>query len=122
MRMAQGGFRRKPDGYIHLNNFSNTKHSGILGAVYNICLDKDLQGQVEGELIRNAANWEYQKGELEGAAGSYHQDHEVWRFRKDFLKDEFKRAVLKVLHNNRKTASFELMRQLAADIGGLCGE
>ncbi|WYW04364.1 hypothetical protein Kurepalu2_00017 [Pseudomonas phage vB_PpuP-Kurepalu-2] len=87
MNIAQGNTRSKPDGFLHIQNFTVTKHSGMAGVVYIHILDAHQQSVVEGLLIERAISQAVEGEEL------HHFKHDVWRFRKDFLKANFKEVV-----------------------------
>lgn len=93
MNRAQGNTRQAPDGFLHIQNFTVTKHAGMAGVVYTHILDDHQKSLVEGLLIERAIS----KGE-----DLHHFKHGVWRFRKEFLKGNFKEVVhaaTKVMQN-----------------------
>ncbi len=102
MRMAQGGFRSKPDGYLHLWNFAATKASGLAGALFNYVMTQRHREIVESALIELAEK------QTDKGLAQFNDDHEVWRFRKEFLKANFKPVVYGTFKLIRKNAS-ELM-------------
>jgi shikimate kinase len=85
---AQGNTRQAPDGFLHIQNFTVTKHSGMAGVVYTHVLDDHQKSLVEGLLIERAIT----VGLLEGE-DLHHFKHGAWRFRKEFLKNNFKEVV-----------------------------
>lgn len=88
MNRAQGNTRQAPDGFLHIQNFTVTKHSGMAGVVYTHILDDHQKSLVEGLLIERAVSLTEAKG------GEYHHfKHGVWRFNKQFLKGNFKEVV-----------------------------
>ena len=88
MNLAQGNTRSMPDGYLHIQNFTVTKHAGMAGVVYIHILDAHQKGLVEGLLIERAVSLTEAKG------GEYHHfKHGVWRFNKQFLKHNFREVV-----------------------------
>jgi hypothetical protein len=88
MNRAQGNTRQAPDGFPHIQNFTVTKHSGMAGVVYTHILDDHQKGLVEGLLIERAISLS------ERCGGEYHHfKHGVWRFNKQFLKNNFKEVV-----------------------------
>lgn len=87
MKTAQGNTRSMPDGFLHIQNFTVTRHSGIAGLVYTSILDQNQKSVVEGALIELAIV------KAEQGAPLHHYKHETWRFRKDFLKKHFKSVV-----------------------------
>lgn len=99
MNRAQGNTRSNPDGFLHIQNFTVTKASGIAGAVWAYLLTQNQREIVELLLVERAKSRENHKGLPEGALVHWH--HATFRFRKDFLKDHFAVAVheaTKVMH------------------------
>lgn len=92
MNHAQGGNRSKPDGFLHIQNFTVTKASGMAGCVYVHILDDHQRHIVESILIERACALEEAAGP-EWTEAAHHFKHNVWRFRKSFLKQNFKSAV-----------------------------
>lgn len=92
MKRAQGGFRSMPDGFLHVQNFTVTKASGMAGCVYVHVLDDHQRHIVESILIERAVACEEAAGP-EWANAAHHFKHGQWRFRKAFLKNHFKQAV-----------------------------
>lgn len=88
MNLAQGNTRSAPDGFLHVQNFTVTKHAGMAGVVYIHILDDHQKSLVEGLLIERAIT----VSELDGEE-RHHFKHGVWRFRKDFLRNNFKEVV-----------------------------
>lgn len=88
MNRAQGNTRQAPDGFLHIQNFTVTKHSGMAGVVYTHILDDHQKSLVEGLLIERAISF----GNLKGVE-LHHFKHGVWRFRKEFLKEHFQKVV-----------------------------
>ena len=93
MRRAQGGFREKPDGYLHLNNFSHTVASGLAGVLYERVFTDRQREIVEKTLI-----------ELTGD-DDVHFKHEAYRFRKEFLVTHFKPVVYGTVRLLKKSAA-----------------
>lgn len=88
MNRAQGNTRQAPDGFLHIQNFTVTKHSGMAGVVYTHILDDHQRSLVEGLLIERAiSDGNHKDVEL------HHFKHGVWRFRKDWLKKVFREVV-----------------------------
>lgn len=88
MNRAQGNTRQAPDGFLHIQNFTVTKHSGMAGVVYTHVLNEDQRALVEGLLVQRAVTLE-----LTTSLEHFHFKHGVWRFRKEFLKNNFKEVV-----------------------------
>lgn len=107
MRIAQGGFRKKPDGFLHLNNFSHTQASGLAGVLYERVFTERQQEIVEKTLIELA-----RPKAIHGEAGGHDESvifkHDCFRFRKDFLTENFKPVVYGVLQLLRKSAGMML--------------
>lgn len=88
MNRAQGNTRQAPDGFLHIQNFTVTKHSGMAGVVYTHILDAHQQSLVEGLLIERAISHGNHKDVV-----NHHFKHGCWRFRKEFLKENFREVV-----------------------------
>ncbi|QJD54608.1 hypothetical protein PssvBMR1_gp15 [Pseudomonas phage MR1] len=88
MNYAQGKPRRLPDGFLHIQNFTVTKHSGMAGVVYTHVMSVAQREIVESLLIERAITFE----NIDGIT-RHHFKHGVWRFRKDFLKENFREVV-----------------------------
>jgi hypothetical protein len=88
MNLAQGNTRSMPDGFLHIQNFTVTKHAGMAGVVYIHILDAHQKGLVEGLLIERAISHGNHKG-----VENHHFKHGCWRFRKEFLKENFREVV-----------------------------
>lgn len=95
MRRAQGGFRKKPDGYLHLNNFSHVKASGLAGVLFERVFNERQQEIVEKALIEIAKGDECQ----------FNEHHNCYRFRKEFLVLHFKGVVYGTVRLLRKSAA-----------------
>jgi hypothetical protein len=94
MNRAQGNTRRAPDGFLHIQNFTVTKHAGMAGVVYTHILDAHQRSLVEGLLIEKACSdtcHQWNKGNIIDPI--HHFKHDVWRFRKDWLKENFREVV-----------------------------
>ena len=88
MNRAQGNTRSLPDGFLHIQNFTVTKAAGMAAVVYTHLLGEEQRGQVELLLVDRAR---YQ-GAYDGETYVHHK-HGVFRFRKDFLKENFQKVV-----------------------------
>lgn len=86
MRRAQGNTRSKPDGFLHVQNFTVTKAAGIAAAVWVHALDEHQRGLVEGILMELARDNPLK----------VHVKHGTIRFRKEFLQVNFEWAVFKL--------------------------
>lgn len=86
MNRAQGNTRSKPDGFLHVQNFTVTKAAGIAAAVWVHVFDDDQRALVEGILVKLA----------EGKTEKVHRKHDTVRFRKEFLQVNFEYAVFKL--------------------------
>lgn len=92
MNYAQGNTRSKPDGFLHIQNFTVTRSAGMAGCVWAYILNNDQRAAVEIALVERARVLEETAGsEWSGAA--HHHKHGAWRFRKSFLKTHFKEVV-----------------------------
>ena len=88
MNRAQGNTRSGPDGFLHIQNFTVTKASGMAGCVYVHVMTPNEQTAVEALLVSKAEVLT----ELTGVE-LCHFKHGVWRFKKTFLKENFAKAV-----------------------------
>lgn len=102
MRMAQGNTRSKPDGFLHLWNFSATKGSGLAGALFNYVMTERQRSIVENALIELAEKHSDPKDP------QWHLKHDTVRFTKEFLLANFKSVVYGTFKLFRRNAS-ELM-------------
>jgi hypothetical protein len=91
MNRAQGNTRSLPDGFLHIQNFTVTKHAGLAGVVYIHILNVDQQAVVQ-ELLRERAVSDWAHGGYQGDA-PVHYKHGQWRFSKAFLKKRFQPMV-----------------------------
>ncbi|BAO20686.1 hypothetical protein X917_gp20 [Pseudomonas phage PPpW-4] len=94
MNRAQGGTRSLPDGFLHIQNFTVTKASGMAGCVWAYILTEAQREIVELVLVERAESREAHKGFPEGTL--VHLKHDHFRFRKDFLKGNFRSVVHEV--------------------------
>lgn len=88
MNRAQGNTRQAPDGFLHIQNFTVTKHAGIAAVVWSHAFDDHQKGIVESLLIELACS--------NPVGDVHHFKHGAWRFRKEFLKVNFEWAVFKL--------------------------
>lgn len=88
MNRAQGGTRSLPDGFLHIQNFTVTKASGMAGCVYVHILTDNERTTVENLLVAHA-----QVLETKLDREICHFKHGQWRFDKRFLKENFKKVV-----------------------------
>lgn len=105
MNRAQGNGRAKPDGFLHLNNFSHVPRSGLAGAIYERVMTEKQRELVELTLLELA----------QGSGDKFHFKHNVWRFRKDFLIEHFSHVVYSVMRSIRKSASQEVSIAVARE-------
>lgn len=104
MRRAHGNGRAKPDGFLHLNNFSHVKQSGLAGVLYDRVMTEQQQELVELTLL-----------ELSQGSEFAHFKHEVWRFDKKFLRDHFKSVVYSVYRSIRKSPAQEVSMAISRE-------
>lgn len=97
MNRAQGNTRSSPDGFLHIQNFTVTKASGIEGAIWAYLMDPDQRLQVEQLLWGLGIALEQAAGVEHTGAAVRDDKHDCHRFRKAFLKNHFKAAVHEVL-------------------------
>lgn len=83
VHMAQGKMRSKPDGFLHLNNFSHIAASGMAGVLFERIFTERQQEIVGCTLLEIAGN----DPEI------VHFKHNVWRFKKEFLLEHFQSVV-----------------------------
>lgn len=86
-------YRKKSDGFLHLNNYAHSMRSGMAGVIYERMLTKSQQDNVQ-EFLFDLAE-----------ARQVMFKHNVWRFDIDFLNKEFKRIVYGYLQLIRKQPS-----------------
>lgn len=86
----QGGYRSKPDGYLHLNNFSHSTKSGLAGSLFERVFNSKQRETIEAILLE-LANQEMARQAV--FKQLYHYKHNVYRFDKQFLVDNFQRIV-----------------------------
>ncbi|NVZ18519.1 hypothetical protein HX794_02565 [Pseudomonas costantinii] len=104
MNLSQGNGRAKPDGFLHLNNFSHVRQSGLAGVLYERLMTVKQQELVELTLL-----------ELAGPGSNAHFKHEVWRFKKSFLKDHFIHVVYSVYRSVRKSPAQEISMAISRE-------
>lgn len=98
MKRAQGNTRSKPDGFLHIQNFTVTKAAGIAAAVWVHVFDDHQKALVEGILVELA----------EGNPLKMHVKHDTVRFRKAFLQVNFEYAVFKLCQAIRSNPAKDL--------------
>lgn len=81
--MTQGKPRSLPDGFLHLNNFSHVRQSGIAGCLFERVFTERQQEIVESALRLLARD----------DPKLVHHKHNVWRFNKEFLIENFAATV-----------------------------
>ncbi|CBZ41991.1 hypothetical protein PsPphi15_gp18 [Pseudomonas phage phi15] len=120
MNYAQGGTRALPDGFLHVQNFTVTKASGIEGAIWAYLMTPAMKLEVEQYLWSVAIALEQAAGVEHTGAAVRDDKHDCHRFRKAFLRIHFKYAVHEVLGKNNVSAVelfaqalFDSRRQLA---------
>lgn len=86
--IKQGGYRSKPDGFLHLNNFAHSMKSGMAGAIYERILTRKQQDTFCELMVELATSEMATQAEFKQL---YHFKHGVYRFDKDFLIQHFKR-------------------------------
>lgn len=104
MRLAQGNGRSKPDGFLHLNNYSHVRQSGLAGVLY-----ERLMTDKQRELCELTL--------LELAQGSLvaHFKHDIWRFSKSFLHTHFKSVVYSVYRSIKKSPAQEISMAISRE-------
>lgn len=82
-----------PDGFLHIQNFTVTKASGMAGCVWAYLLDDHQKATVESVLYERAKAIESAAGPEWAEAAVRSDKHDCLRFRKSFLQENFKEAV-----------------------------
>lgn len=93
---AQGVPRRLPDGLLHLQNFTVTKHSGMAGFLFAKVMTKAQQDIVELCLIQKLTKNGYCGYPPHQNVPTWNEAHGCHRFPKGFLKAQFKQTVYAV--------------------------
>lgn len=104
MRHAQGKPRAMPDGYLHLQNYSVTKASGMAGALFNYVMTERHKEIVEAALLELANKQDLKANSRPVAI----YKHDCWRFDKDFLSVAFKPVVYGTYKLIRRNASEQM--------------
>lgn len=117
-KKAQGNFRSRPDGWLHLWNFAATKPSGMAGALVNHILDDKQREIVEMVMVQRAMVIEQllatSHEELEEIQRDpnhpkrqvrFEEKHNCWRFRKQFLIENFKIVVYSSMYSVGRNAA-----------------
>lgn len=94
MNLAQGNTRSMPDGFLHIQNFTVTKHAGMAAVVYTHILDENQRETLVALLIEKASqdNLRAIRMGMESAE-RYHVRHGTVRFAKWWLKENFQKVV-----------------------------
>ncbi|WYW04219.1 hypothetical protein Kallioja_00021 [Pseudomonas phage vB_PpuP-Kallioja] len=96
MNLAQGVARKLPDGLLHIQNFTVTKHSGMAGFLYAKVMTKAQQEIVELALIQQLTKNGYCNYPSHQNVSTWSEAHGCHRFPKGFLKARFKPTVFAV--------------------------
>ena len=99
---AQGNGREMPDGYLHLNNYSHVMASGIAGSIFERVMSKRQQEIVERILLERCGHNVLSAEPVDGLNVIF--KHNVYRFRKTFLHENFKDVVYATLKASKKPA------------------
>lgn len=106
MRLAQGNGRAKPDGFLHLNNYSHVRQSGLAGVLFERLMTDKQRELVELTLLElcicSSKNVSMFK-------------HDVWRFHKDFLHEHFKSVVYSVYRSIKKSPAQEISMAISRE-------
>lgn len=111
MRRAHGNGRAKPDGFLHLNNYSHVNASGLAGVLYDRVMTDKQRELVELTLLELA---EPPSG-CEFSNELAHFKHDVWRFSKKFLHEHFKSVVYSVYRSIRKSPAQEVSMAISRE-------
>lgn len=109
---AQGVPRRLPDGLLHLQNFTVTKHSGMAGFLFAKVMTKAQQEIVELCLIQKLTRPGYFGVKPE----TWNEAHGCHRFPKGFLRAQFKPTVYAVYYALGKNAVDEMSSMVCKEI------
>lgn len=109
---AQGVPRRLPDGLLHLQNFTVTKHSGMAGFLFAKVMTNAQQEIVELCMIQKLTK----NGYCGVRPETWNEDHGCHRFPKGFLKAQFKQTVYAVYSALGKDAVAEMSCMVRAEI------
>lgn len=107
MKHKQGGTRSLPDGFLHIQNFTVTKASGMAGCVYVHIMTENERTAVEAILVSRAEALQ----EISGIEVC-HFKHGVWRFKKSFLKENF----VKVVHSTTRLTVSPVIERFKAKL------
>lgn len=111
MKRAQGNGRARPDGFLHLNNYSHVRQSGFAGVLYERLMTEKQKELVELTLIELATP----PSGCEFSQELAHFKHDVWRFHKKFLSENFKSVVYSVFRSIRKSAAQEISMAISRE-------
>jgi hypothetical protein len=93
---AQGVPRKLPDGLLHIQNFTVTKHSGMAGFLYAKVMTTAQREIVELALIQQLTKNGYSGYPSHQNVSTWSEAHGCHRFPKGFLKARFKATVYAV--------------------------
>ncbi|MGV8919563.1 MAG: hypothetical protein ACOH2R_17480 [Pseudomonas sp.] len=94
MNYAQGNTRSKPDGFLHIQNFTVTKAAGMAAVVYTHILDDCHKDAVMNLLVAKAIEVEKEQiANLTFRECLFKAQHGTVRFNKQFLIENFREAV-----------------------------
>jgi len=113
--MKQGGYRSKPDGFLHMNNYAHSVKSGIAGVLFERIMTTQQRNSIE-ELLREVALVEMARS----GTPLFHFKHNVYRFEKEFLHANFKRMVYAYLKLTKKSASTMLAMAATGELIEVC--
>ena len=114
MKHKQGGTRSLPDGFLHVQNFTVTKASGVGGIIWQL-FDDNQKGIVEAVMIERAIACDANRYfDVE----AHHFKHGQWRFRKSFLKANFTLVVLNTC-TICKVSPAQLLAEQITELGGI---
>ena len=113
---AQGVPRRLPDGLLHLQNFTVTKHSGMSGFLFAKVMTKAQQEIVELCLIQKLTKNGYCGYPPHHNVSTWNEAHGCHRFPKGFLKAQFKKTVYAVYYALGKNAVDEMSSMVCKEI------
>lgn len=113
---AQGVPRRMPDGLLHLQNFTVTKHSGMAGFLFAKVMTKAQQDIVELCLIQKLTKNGYCGYPSHKNVSTWNEEHGCHRFPKGFLQTQFKPTVYAVYKALGKSPTAEMTSRVHSEM------
>lgn len=111
--LKQGGCRSKPDGFLHLNNFCHSVKSGLAGCMFERVFTDKQRTTIESILIELASQ---EMARAVDFKQLFHYKHNVYRFEKEFLIQNFQRVVYGYCKITRLSASATMALAVTGEI------